>query len=72
MTPNPRKPSLAEHVVDGLAVEMRRGELRPGDKLPTEAEVVRRFGVSRAVVREALSRLQAAASSRRDTEWAPS
>jgi DNA-binding FadR family transcriptional regulator len=55
-----QKRSLAERVVDELAAELKRGEMRPGDKLPTEAQVVRRFGVSRTVVREALSRLQAA------------
>jgi GntR family transcriptional repressor for pyruvate dehydrogenase complex len=58
--PTKRNPSLAERVVEGLAADMRRGALRPGDQLPTEAGIVRRFGVSRTVVREALSRLQAA------------
>jgi DNA-binding FadR family transcriptional regulator len=39
---------------------MRVGPLRAGDKLPTEAAIMREFGVSRTVVREALSKLQAA------------
>ena len=34
--------------------------MKPGDKLPTESELVRGFGVSRTVVREAISRMQAA------------
>src|SRR5438132_10015042 len=51
--------SLAERLVAELASEIRAGSLRPGEKLPTEAQVVERFGVSRTVVREALSRLQA-------------
>jgi GntR family transcriptional repressor for pyruvate dehydrogenase complex len=51
--------NLAERIVKELSGEIRRGALRPGDKLPTEAQVVDRFGVSRTVVREALSRLQA-------------
>src|SRR5258705_13126306 len=51
--------NLAERIVKELTGEIRRGALRPGDKLPTEAQVVERFGVSRTVVREALSRLQA-------------
>lgn len=34
--------------------------MRPGEKLPTESEIVRERGVSRTVVREAISRLQAA------------
>lgn len=33
--------------------------MQPGEKLPTEAEIMVRFDVSRTVVREALSRLQA-------------
>jgi GntR family transcriptional repressor for pyruvate dehydrogenase complex len=52
--------NLAERLLDELAAEIRHGILRPGDKLPTEAQVVDRFSVSRTVVREALSKLQAA------------
>ena len=51
---------LAERVIRDIAADIRSGSLRAGDKLPTEAEVVRRFKVSRTVVREALSKLQAA------------
>jgi DNA-binding FadR family transcriptional regulator len=47
-------------VVDALAQRIREGDLAPGVKLPTEGQVMREFGVSRTVVREALSRLQAA------------
>jgi DNA-binding FadR family transcriptional regulator len=50
---------LAERVVSELAADIRQGALRPGDRLPTEAQSARRFSVSRTVVREALSRLQA-------------
>jgi GntR family transcriptional regulator, transcriptional repressor for pyruvate dehydrogenase complex len=63
MSPNTllqkRGRNLAERLVNELAAEIRNGKLRPGDKLPTEAQIVNRFGVSRTVVREALSRLQA-------------
>ena len=55
-----RPPKLAQAVVERLAGRIRRGELKAGDKLPSEFEIVRAFGVSRAVVREAMSRLQAA------------
>ena len=56
-----RRPrSLAHDVVDALAGRIRDGSLAPGDKLPTEAEIMEEFGVSRTVVREAISRLQAA------------
>ncbi|CAG9170423.1 HTH-type transcriptional regulator LutR [Cupriavidus laharis] len=51
--------TLAEEVVSGLTESIRQGQLKPGDKLPTESEVMASFGVSRTVVREALSRLQA-------------
>ncbi len=57
-TKQPRK--LAHAVVERLAGRIRRGEIKPGDKLPTESEITRAFGVSRTVVREAMSRLQAA------------
>jgi len=45
--------------VDAFVGQVRAGALRPGDKLPSEAKIVSTFGVSRTVVREALSRLQA-------------
>jgi len=56
-----RRPrSLAHDLVDGLAGRIREGTLTPGEKLPTEAAIMEEFGVSRTVVREAISRLQAA------------
>lgn len=55
-----RRPrSLALGVVEALSDRIRDGRLAPGTKLPTEAEVMAEFGVSRTVVREALSKLQA-------------
>jgi GntR family transcriptional repressor for pyruvate dehydrogenase complex len=56
-----RRPrSLAHDVVDGLAGRVRDGSLPPGAKLPTEAAIMEEFGVSRTVVREAITRLQQA------------
>ncbi|MDB5911430.1 MAG: GntR family transcriptional regulator, partial [Ramlibacter sp.] len=56
-----RRPrTLAHDVVDTLAGRVRDGSLAPGEKLPTEAAIMEEFGVSRTVVREAISRLQAA------------
>jgi DNA-binding FadR family transcriptional regulator len=46
-------------VVDQLAAGIRNGKPQPGQKLPTETEIMARFDVSRTVVREAISRLQA-------------
>ncbi len=55
-----RRPrTLALGVVEALGERIRDGRLAPGDKLPTEAAVMAEFGVSRTVVREALSKLQA-------------
>ena len=51
--------TLAEEAVEILAAPIHAGQLKPGDKLPTESEIVRQMGVSRTVVREAISRLQA-------------
>lgn len=58
--PRPRARGLAHALVDDMSGRIRDGVLRPGDKLPTESEIMRAFGVSRTVVREALSKLQAA------------
>lgn len=56
-----RRPrNLAQSVEDALRDRIRSGGLSVGDKLPTEAAFMAEFGVSRTVVREALSRLQAA------------
>jgi GntR family transcriptional repressor for pyruvate dehydrogenase complex len=55
VTPTAR---LADQVADALVAEIRRGVLGPGDKLSTEGELATQFGVSRTVVREALSRLK--------------
>ena len=51
--------SLTQQVVTRVTALIETGALPPGAKLPTEAEMVRREGVSRTVVREAISRLQA-------------
>lgn len=51
---------LADRVADLLGEEIRSGRLVAGDKMPTEVELVKQLGVSRTVVREALSRLRSA------------
>jgi GntR family transcriptional repressor for pyruvate dehydrogenase complex len=55
-----RARTLTHDVVVALTDRIRHGDIRAGDKLPSEAEIMQAFGVSRGVVREALSRLQAA------------
>ena len=54
-----RTRGLVFEIVDALVADIRKGQLHPGDKLPTEAEFMARFEVSRTVVREAISKLQA-------------
>ena len=49
---------LSEQLADALAVSIREGQLPVGQRLPTEGKLAERFGVSRTVVREALSRLK--------------
>ncbi|WP_027014259.1 FadR/GntR family transcriptional regulator [Comamonas composti] len=50
--------NLADQVAQQLEARIRSGSLQPGQKLPTEAELVQQFEVSRTVVREAISRLK--------------
>src|SRR5690606_39268692 len=54
-----RKPKLSEHVASTLKAQILSGEIRAGDKLPTESQLTETFGVSRTVVREAVASLSA-------------
>jgi DNA-binding FadR family transcriptional regulator len=51
--------SLAQRVVTGVKDQIFAGDLPPGHKLPSESELAAEFGVSRTVVREAVTRLRA-------------
>ena len=51
--------NLAQGVVEHVTSEIRQGILKPGDKLPTESAIMELHGVSRTVIREAISHLQA-------------
>ena len=56
-----RRPrSLTADLVRSLGDRIRDGRLAGGSKLPREADLMVEFGVSRTVVREAMSKLQAA------------
>ncbi|MCX2860872.1 FadR/GntR family transcriptional regulator [Paucibacter sp. PLA-PC-4] len=55
-----RPKTLALGLVEALGDRIREGRLNAGDKLPTEAAIMAEFEVSRTVVREAISKLQAA------------
>lgn len=54
-----RAPSLSQRVVDGITQRIQSGELKPEQRVPPEPALMREFSVSRSVVREAVSRLQA-------------
>ena len=49
---------LSDRVADALATEIPAGRFAAGEKLPTESSLSAQFGVSRTVVREAVSRLR--------------
>jgi len=51
-------PTLSDQVSQALLARIESGQLRAGEKLPPEATLAPEFGVSRTVVREAISRLK--------------
>lgn len=53
-----RSPSLADTVADRLRRAIGDDKYKPGEKLPTERELSEIYGVSRAIIREALGRLK--------------
>ncbi|WP_421548465.1 FadR/GntR family transcriptional regulator [Pseudomonas sp. QD4] len=54
------KGTLADQVTAALKAHIASGEALPGSRLPTEPVLSERFGVSRTVIREAISRLKSA------------
>jgi GntR family transcriptional regulator, transcriptional repressor for pyruvate dehydrogenase complex len=50
---------LASRLASDVIERIAREEISPGERLPTEAEIATQYGVSRTVVREAISRLRA-------------
>lgn len=55
----PQAPNLRTGLVNTLIAQIESGDLAPGQRLPTEQEIVAATGVSRTVVREALAALRA-------------
>lgn len=66
MTPSPKFKvdrltavgSLADRVTEALTLLVRGSDFPPGARLPSEKDMASRFGVSRTVMREAISRLK--------------
>ncbi|MBB4186277.1 FadR/GntR family transcriptional regulator [Sinorhizobium terangae] len=54
-----RKPKLSERVASAIRQQVLKGEIPPGEKLPTESRMREVFGVSRTVIREAIATLAA-------------
>jgi GntR family phosphonate transport system transcriptional regulator len=53
----PPRSALWQTIADTLRAEIASGHYGPGDKLPSETELARRFGVNRHTVRHALTAL---------------
>jgi len=50
---------LHHRILEELRREIRAGDLKPGDALPSEGDLMGRFGVARGTVRQALAALRA-------------
>jgi DNA-binding FadR family transcriptional regulator len=55
-----QRETLTSQLVKVLTRRIHEGALKPGDRLPTEQELIEEFSVSRTVVREAITSLKAA------------
>lgn len=60
LEPRRKTRTLSAELADTLGQRIRNQEYPPGAKLPKEMDIMQEFGVSRTVVREAISHLQAA------------
>jgi len=49
---------LSDEVFDRLRAMITSGDLAPGDRMPSERDLMQRFGVGRPAVREALQSMQ--------------
>ncbi len=49
---------LSQQVTGILLAEIQAGVFQPGDRLPPETELARKYGVSRTIIREALASLK--------------
>ena len=54
---HPRKITLVASIVEQLVEHIQQGRLQPGDKLPSERQLIQMLGVGRSSVREALQGL---------------
>lgn len=54
-----KKAKASDLIVEEIWAAILNGELKPGEKLPPERELVEQFGVSKVTLREALQSLEA-------------
>jgi len=52
-----RAPTLSKQISDALVRSIVRGDIKPGDAMPSEEELAVQFDVSRPVIREAVKEL---------------
>ena len=55
----PPRQSLTSMLIEAVTERIQSGQYKRGDQLPTEKDMIEEFGVSRTVVREAISNLKA-------------
>lgn len=58
MSSSDKNPRVYEQVIEQIKSKIKKGELKKGDKLPSERELAESFCVSRASVREAIRALE--------------
>lgn len=56
---NIKRPTIVEEIMDVFKQKLITGELLPGDKLPSEAQLMDQLGVGRTALREAIKMLTA-------------
>lgn len=54
-----KRPSVVEEIIDSFKEKLISGELKPGDKLPSEAQLMEQLGIGRTALREAVKMLSA-------------
>lgn len=52
-----KRTNIAEEIAEQLILTILRGDIRPGDRLPSEQEMMNQLGVGRSSVREAIRSL---------------
>lgn len=59
VTSSKKYPSMAEAAADKIIQFITKNQMVPGDKMPTEAELMEKLDVSRSTIREAIKTLSA-------------